>query len=147
MRIQKRNDEVESMGMFRTLIAILVTASPVFAVEATAQTQAPPPAGQRPPPPGAETPVQVGEKLIEGEVKSIDPSGTEITLKDGTRLVVPSGATIRPGVLTEGTPVVARYREQNGSKVLTALALKEPAASPPTAPREPSRTPPASPKY
>jgi hypothetical protein len=134
--------------MFRILIATLVTASSVFAVEAIAQMQTPPPAGQRPPPPGAETPVQGGEKLVEGQVKSIDPSGTEIILTDGTRLVVPQGATIRPGVLTEGTTVVARYREQNGSKVLTALALKEPAASPPTAPRQPSPTPPGgSPKY
>lgn len=128
--------------MFRVLIAILVTASASFAVEAIAQTQAPPPVGQKRPPPGAETPAQGEEKLVEGQVRSIDPSGTEIVLTDGTRLVVPPGATLRPGVLTEGTAVVATYREQNGNKVLTRLALKEPAASPPTAPREPSPAPP-----
>ena len=69
------------MGIFKTLAAILVMASVTIAVEAVAQTQAPP-AGQRPPP-GIQLPP--GEdKIIEGEVRSIDPSGTEITLTNGS---------------------------------------------------------------
>ena len=106
------------MGILKMLAAILVMASVTIVVEAVAQTQAPP-AGQRPPP-GAQLPP--GEdQIIEGEVRSIDPSGTEITLTDGTRLITPPGATLKPGVLTEGMKVIASYREHNGNKVLTEL--------------------------
>ena len=117
------------MGILKTLAAILVMASVTIAVEAVAQTQAPP-AGQRPPPSVQLPPGE--DKIIEGEVRSIDPSGREITLTDGTRLITPPGATLKPGVLTEGMKVIASYREHNGNNVLTDLALKEPSASPPT---------------
>ena len=123
------------MGILKTLAAILVMASVTIAVEAVAQTQAPP-AGQRPPP-GAQLPP--GEdQIIEGEVRSIDPSGTAITLTDGTRLITPPGATLKPGVLSEGMKVIASYREHNGNNVLTELALKEPWLH-----RPPSQEPPA----
>jgi hypothetical protein len=49
--------------------------------------------------------------------------------------MTPHGAAIRPGVLAEGSTVVASYREEDGRKVLTDLALKEPAASPTVPPR------------
>lgn len=133
------------MGSVKTLIAILVMASLTLGAEAMAQTQAPPPAGQRVAPPGSDAPARGEEKMVEGQVKSVDPSGTEVTLTDGTKLVTPSGAIIRPGALTEGTTVIARYTEENGEKVLTGLAVKEPSASPPTEPRSPGApsTPPA----
>jgi hypothetical protein len=126
------------MRMLKIVMAILVTASMTLVAEAIAQTQAPPPEGQRPPHPSAQNPAREGERILEGQVKSIDPSGTEIILPDGTKLVVPPGATLKPGVLTEGATVVASYREQNGNKVLTGLMLTEPSAPPtgPTSPRE-----------
>jgi hypothetical protein len=86
------------------------------------------------------------EKTIEGQVKSVNPSGTEITLTDGTTLVAPPGAAIRPGILAEGSIIVASYREENGNNVMTELALKEPAASPRTAPRTPSEPPTSPPR-
>lgn len=128
------------MGMYNTmLVAIAVTVSVAFVTEALAQSQAPPPAGQRPP--GVETPAAGEEKTVEGQVKSVDPSGTEITLTDGTTLVTPPGAVIRPGVLPEGSMVVASYKEEDGKRVLTGLLLKEPATSPPPAPRSPGEPP------
>jgi hypothetical protein len=129
------------MRMLKILMAILVTASMTLVAEAIAQTQAPPPEGQRLPHPSAQTPAREGEKILEGQVRSVDPSGTEITLTDGTKLLVPPGATLKPGVLTEGATVVASYREQNGNKVLTGLVLTEPSASPPTEPRSPRESP------
>src|SRR6267142_1985572 len=56
-----------------------------------------------------------------------DDAGTrsEITLSDGTKLVTPPGSALRPGVVTEGMVVVASYREENGAKVLTGLAVKD----------------------
>src|SRR5262245_4179142 len=123
------------MGMLKLLLAILVSASVTLVAEAMAQTQPPPPAGQRPPPTGAERVPTGDEKTVQGKIGSVDPSGTAITLTDGTRLVVPQGAALKPGVVTPGAGVVATYREENGSKVLTALVVTEPSASPPTEPR------------
>jgi len=62
------------------------------------------------------------EKVIIGEVQSVDASGTEVTLTDGTILLTPPGAMFQPGVLRQGMQVVAVYREQeNGNKILTRL--------------------------
>jgi Protein of unknown function (DUF1344) len=125
------------MAFDKMLVAIAVaTSANFFVAEALAQRpEAPPPTGQRPPPSGVETPALGAEKRVEGQVKSVNPSGTEITLTDGTTLMTPRGAAIRPGVLAEGSTVVASYREEDGRKVLTDLALKEPAASPTAPPR------------
>ena len=66
---------------------------------------------------------QLEEKVIIGEVQSVDASGTEITLTDGTKLLTPPGAMLQPGALRQGMQVVAVYREQeNGAKILTRLA-------------------------
>jgi hypothetical protein len=66
---------------------------------------------------------QSDEKMLVGRVQSVDESGTELTLADGTKLVTPPGAQFNPGALEEGMVVVAMYREQDyGRKVLTRLS-------------------------
>src|SRR5215510_10867525 len=121
------------MRVFNLFIAVVVAISVIFVAEAIAQMQAPPPAGQKPSAPGVEKPAAGDEKTIQGQVRSIDSSEREITLVNGTKLVVPEGASIRPGVLKEGTTVIASYREENGKNVLTALAVaQDPSASPPS---------------
>jgi hypothetical protein len=123
------------MRMSQTLVAAMVTASVVVAAEAQAQTPAPP-AGQ-----------DSQQKVVQGQVKSIDPAGTGITLTDGTRLLTPPGRSLKPGALIEGMTVIASYREENGEKVMTELAIDKPPASPPTErrpatpPTEPPRAP------
>ena len=73
--------------------------------------------------PQIQPPTQAGEKVIIGEVQSVDESGTQVTLTDGTTLLTPPGAMLRPGALRQGMQVVAVYREQeNGDKILTRLA-------------------------
>lgn len=138
------------MGVFTLFVAVLLAVPVTLVAEARAQTPASPPAGQRAPAAGAQTPVPGEEKRIEGQVQSVDPSGTEITLTDGTKLATPPRTVLKPGVITEGTAVIASYREENGRKVLTALSVKEPAASPPGVPRSsdtPATAPPgAAPK-
>ena len=77
---------------------------------------------------------QSEEKVLVGQVESVDESGTEITLADGTKLLTPPGARLRPGVLEKGVLVVAMYREEeSGQKILTRLSLgqSEPAPAPP----------------
>jgi len=132
------------MRVCRMLVAILAAVPVALVADAMAQTQAPPPAEQRAPGAGAETP-RGGEKKIEGQIQSVDPSGTEITLTDGTKLATPPRTVLKPGVITPGMGVIASYQEENGRKVLTALAVKDPAASPPgpKSPDGPSTAPPS----
>ena len=120
------------MRTFETFVAILVMTSVTVVAEATTQTHAPP-VGQS------------AEKIVQGQVSSIDPTGTEITLTDGTRLLTPPGTSLEPGALAQGMTVIASYREENGEKVLTDLAVEAPSASPPTDPRLPAGPPTAPP--
>jgi hypothetical protein len=71
-------------------------------------------------------------------VQSVDETGTEITLTDGTKLLTPPGSVIRPGALQEGATVVAMYREENGDKILTRISLRQSVPAPST----PSESPP-----
>ena len=112
------------MSTFALFVAMLAPA--IFVAAALAQAQLPPPAaGRSSPPRGATTPAPESENAVEGRIENIDPSRTAITLSDGTKLVTPAGAALKPGVVTEGMLVVASYREENGAKVLTGLTVKD----------------------
>jgi hypothetical protein len=132
------------MAMGKMFAVMMVAASTLYVAEAMAQVQSPPPAGQRAPSPGENSPARAEEKKVEGQVKSVDPSGTELTLTDGTKLSTPPRTVIRAGVLSEGSIVIASYREENGKKVLTGLAVKDPDSTPAGAPRSPAEPPAAS---
>ena len=92
----------------RTFAVLVVGASMTLATMASGQTQTPPPAAQKPAP-SSQLPAPEQEKKIEGQVKSINSARTEITLTDGTKLVAPVGAVIKPGLLDEGATVIAKY--------------------------------------
>jgi hypothetical protein len=130
------------MGMVKPLVAIVMVVSAVV----VAGSAVPAALAQAPATPGAKPSQRGGEeKIVQGQVKSIDPAGTELTLTDGMRLVTPPGAMITPGAVTEGMAVIASYREENGENVLSALAVEETSASPrsnPRSPDTPSSTPP-----
>ena len=111
------------MSTFALFVAMLAPA--IFVAAALAETQLPPPAARSSAPPGATTPAPEAENAAEGRIENVDPSRTAITLSDGTRLVTPAGAVLKPGVVTEGMLVVASYREENGAKVLTGLTVKD----------------------
>jgi hypothetical protein len=138
MRTTNRK-EVENMKVRRLFIAMVAT-SVIFVAQSMAQMQAPLPIGQKPPTRGVERPLG-SEKTVEGPVKSVDPSEREITLMDGTTLVSPLGASLKSGVLREGTTVIATYREEQGQNVLTALMVADPSASPPPSERKLPRSP------
>ena len=81
------------------------------------------------------------EKMLVGEVQSVDVTGTQITLKDGTTLLTPPGSMLRPGALEQGMMVVAMYREaENGDKVLTRLSLGQSQPAPGAPSDTPKRT-------
>jgi len=79
---------------------------------------------------------QAEEKMLVGQVQSVDETGTALTLTDGTKLLTPPGAILRPGALQEGMLVVAMYREENGDKILTKLSLGQSEPAPPSTPSE-----------
>ena len=133
------------MRGFAGLVAIVVGASMALAGQSIGQEQTPRPGGQRAPSPGSPA---AGEKMVHGQVASVHPSLTEITLTDGTTLVAPPGKLIRPGLVTEGATVIASYKEEGGAKIMTELVVakeKEPSASPPSEPRSPGAVPPMTP--
>jgi hypothetical protein len=66
---------------------------------------------------------QGDQKMMVGRVQSVDETGTEVTLTDGTKLLTPPGSIVRPGALEKGTEVIAMYRQENGDKILTNLTL------------------------
>jgi hypothetical protein len=83
---------------------------------------------------------QTEEKILVGKVQSVDESGTEITLTDGTKLLTPSGSMVRPGALEEGMVVVAVYREEeSGNKILRRLPRGESEPAPATPIESPKR--------
>jgi len=82
---------------------------------------------------------QAQEKMLVGQVQSVDETGTKITLTDGTKLLTPLGSVIRPRALQEGTMVVAMYLEENGDKIVTKLSLKPSAPAPSTPSESPKR--------
>src|SRR5438094_8890694 len=111
------------MNTFALFVAMLTPA--IFVAAALAQPQLPPQAGRSSPPHGARTPAPEAANAVEGRIENVDPSRRAITLSDGTKLVTPGGAVLKPGVVTEGVLVVASYREENGAKVVTGPTVKD----------------------
>src|SRR3989442_7428315 len=118
------------MEMLKTLAVILVVAPMILTTGAVAQT----PTEDRQAPDK-----QTDERGVEGQVQSIDVSGTAITLTDGTKLMTPAGATPRPRAPMEGMMVVPSHREEHGDKSLTGLAAKGRGTAPATS-RDSPRT-------
>src|SRR5262245_66036381 len=122
-------------------LAIVIAGSAAFVVEAKAQMRTPLPVRQTPSTQPEGKPDSGEEKTIQGQVRSIDAAEKEITLTNGTQLVLPPDAKIRPGAIREGMTVIAHYKEEGGKNVLTALAV---VAQPPSeAPGSSSPVPPA----
>ena len=99
-----------------------------------------------PPAPKGSPPAQGEERMLVGQVQSIDDSGTELTLKDGTKLLTPPGSRFRPGLLNEGMLIVAMYREENGDKILTRISLGQSEPAPGAPEGSPKKSPEDPPK-
>jgi len=132
------------------ILAGLVVAmglTPPLALAQTSSDSAPPPAQRDSPPAQRESPPAQGEeRMLVGQVQSVDDSGTELTLMDGTKLLTPPGARLRPGLLNEGMLIVAMYREENGDKILTRIALGQSESAPGSREGSPKQSPEDAPK-
>jgi hypothetical protein len=71
-------------------------------------------------------PMAWAEDVLDGRIKSVDPSGNMVTLDDGTKLMIPPTLTIEKTTLQPGTIVKASYVEENGQKVATSVIVIPP---------------------
>jgi Cu/Ag efflux protein CusF len=65
---------------------------------------------------------------IEGKVQSVDQSGKEMVLEDGTKIVWDEGTSVTTGKLEElkeGAKVKASYEEKDGKNVASSLEVSE----------------------
>lgn len=111
--------------------AFMLAAPAVWSVETMAQTQQPPaPSGPTVPgqAPGMQKKQAPGvqkEQEVQGTIKSVDPSGKEVTLEDGTKLMIPDKMKITKAALKEGAIIKASYREEGGQKVVTRISVAD----------------------
>jgi len=120
--------------MLAGLVVMVGFAPGLVLAQTKGETSEPAPAPER-----GQAPSQGEERMVVGQVQSVDESGTELTLTDGTKLLTPPGSRLRPGVLNEGMLVVAMYREENGGKILTRISLGQSAPAGPAAPEDSPR--------
>lgn len=99
----------------RGMVVAVAIGSLIWTAAAVAQTQAP--ASGAPAAPAA-----MG-KQIEGQVKSLDPTGKKLTLADGTEFTIPAGVKVERAELAPGAMVRVAYEEQNGQKILKQIHL------------------------
>lgn len=116
------------MKILSVLLALALVASAGLVSQTMAQTPPPAPAA------GEKAPAAAAERSVTGEIQSIDPSGKELTLKDGTKLMLKN----KDEALKAGVTVVAKYTVENGKNMVTSLEVQAPAASPPTSPSPPA---------
>lgn len=60
---------------------------------------------------------------IEGQVKSVDPSGRMVTLEDGTKLTIPPTTKVDKNALKPGATVKASFEEKGADKVVTSIQV------------------------
>jgi hypothetical protein len=61
---------------------------------------------------------------IEGRVKSVDRTGTRLTLEDGTTLTIPKTVQTSGDARKPGVTVSVEYQENDGEKVVTSIQVK-----------------------
>jgi len=64
------------------------------------------------------------EHDVQGKIMSVDPSGKEVTLDNGTKLTIPEQIKVNRSALKEGATVQARYKEEGGNKVVTKITVR-----------------------
>ena len=61
---------------------------------------------------------------VQGKVKSVDPSGTKVTLEDGTQLTIPGNLDLRGKALKPGADVRVIYADRGSDKVVTSIEVR-----------------------
>ena len=113
---------------FAVIAAIMLAASVGWPTVTMAQQQQRPPGAppepktapsEKPPVPGMQK-----EQEVQGKIMSVDPSGKEVTLDNGTKLMIPDKVKVNRSALKEGAMVKAAYKEEGGQKVVTRINVQ-----------------------
>ncbi len=59
---------------------------------------------------------------VQGKIKTVDPSGTRVTLEDGTQLTIPGNLDTK--ALTPGADVRVTYADRGSDKVVTSIEVR-----------------------
>ena len=111
--------------VFAVLVALSMAGSYAWAqTTPSAPEQAGPPAQVAPSDSGAPE-----AKEVQGKVKSLDRSEKNVTLEDGTKLMIPESIKLTSGALKKGAMVIAMYEEKDGQKVVTSILVQPPSKS------------------
>ena len=103
------------------LAAVLLAGSAAWAGQMTPNSKDQPgPALQKAP---AKSAMAEG-KEVEGKVKSMDRSGKNVTLENGTKLTIPDSLKSARGALKKGAMIKATFEEKNGEKVATSIEVR-----------------------
>ncbi len=103
--------------MFAVGLAVLMAASMVTASMAQPKDQ--------PAPKMEQTPKADKQSTVTGKIKSVDPSGSMVTLEDGTQLTIPQSLKASKADLKAGTMILVRFEEKGGQKVATSIEVKK----------------------
>ena len=60
---------------------------------------------------------------VQGKIKSVDPSGSMVTLNDGTQIVIPPTFTVEKSALKPGVNVKVSYDEKDGQKLAKSITV------------------------
>jgi hypothetical protein len=113
---------------FAVIAALMLAASVGWPTVTMAQQQQRPP-GATPEPktaPSEKSPLpgMQKEQEVQGKIMSVDPSGKEVTLDNGTKLIIPDKVKVNRKALKEGAIVQAHYKEEGGQKVVTKINVR-----------------------
>jgi hypothetical protein len=60
---------------------------------------------------------------VQGKIRSVDQSGSMVTLNDGTQIVIPPTFTVEKSALKPGVNVKVSYDEKDGQKVAKSFTV------------------------
>jgi len=70
------------------------------------------------------------KQTVEGWIKSVDASREEVTLKDGTKLMIPRKVKANWKALSEGATIRASYVVKGSQKLVTRIRVTRPSTAP-----------------
>ena len=100
-------------------LTLLVSAGPAGQVAAQARetggrtAEAQPSRGQANP-----------RQVVQGRIAEVDQTGTQLTLEDGTVLVLSADLKVSRNSLKKGALVQARYEEKGGQKIVRGITVQ-----------------------
>lgn len=60
---------------------------------------------------------------VQGKIKSVDPTGRQVTLEDGTALMIPAAMKVDRQALQPGADVKASFDVKGKQKIVTAIQV------------------------